>query len=325
MGGPLVIIYFILIHHSKGEQSMSSIFNKGRRSGFTLIELLVVIAIIAILAAILFPVFAKARAKARQASDASNQKQIALGFLQYVQDYDEKFPTASTITNAGAQANWGVDYTTTTATTPTPGLLSPYVKSNQLFVDPSGPRPGNTVSTSSNGGNTINDYMFNNYLSGKSQAAASAVSSTVLTVNSDGVDPRAVFTSTGSSFSAGAGGKLSLGAGHSVTFPTGSAAYAATSLTDSDSVSSTAVNRHSDGANFSFVDGHVKWTKVVVNTDGSTNKGIYFPAQANTSGSAASGTAPTPALPANTPCGSTTAEPVPGGEMCGYGGTFHLN
>jgi prepilin-type N-terminal cleavage/methylation domain-containing protein/prepilin-type processing-associated H-X9-DG protein len=60
-----------------------------QRRGFTLIELLVVIAIIAILAAILFPVFAKAREKARQASCQSNLKQIALGELMYVQDYDE--------------------------------------------------------------------------------------------------------------------------------------------------------------------------------------------------------------------------------------------
>jgi len=60
-----------------------------RRRGFTLIELLVVIAIIAILAAILFPVFARAREKARQASCSSNLKQIALGFAMYAQDYDE--------------------------------------------------------------------------------------------------------------------------------------------------------------------------------------------------------------------------------------------
>jgi prepilin-type N-terminal cleavage/methylation domain-containing protein/prepilin-type processing-associated H-X9-DG protein len=60
-----------------------------RRLGFTLIELLVVIAIIAILAAILFPVFAKAREKARQASCQSNEKQLALGILMYSQDYDE--------------------------------------------------------------------------------------------------------------------------------------------------------------------------------------------------------------------------------------------
>jgi prepilin-type N-terminal cleavage/methylation domain-containing protein/prepilin-type processing-associated H-X9-DG protein len=64
------------------------------RRGFTLIELLVVIAIIAILAAILFPVFAKAREKARQASCQSNLKQLILGVLQYSQDYDEMGPQA---------------------------------------------------------------------------------------------------------------------------------------------------------------------------------------------------------------------------------------
>src|SRR5215467_10724814 len=63
-----------------------------RKSAFTLIELLVVIAIIAILAAILFPVFAQAREKARAISCVSNEKQIALGILMYVQDYDETFP-----------------------------------------------------------------------------------------------------------------------------------------------------------------------------------------------------------------------------------------
>src|SRR5690242_16164129 len=65
-----------------------------RREGFTLIELLVVIAIIAILAAILFPVFAQAREKARQASCTSNIKQVTLAALMYVQDYDETFVDA---------------------------------------------------------------------------------------------------------------------------------------------------------------------------------------------------------------------------------------
>lgn len=64
--------------------------NNSRR-GFTLIELLVVIAIIAILAAILFPVFAKAREKARQASCLSNMKQLALGAIMYSSDYDERW------------------------------------------------------------------------------------------------------------------------------------------------------------------------------------------------------------------------------------------
>jgi prepilin-type N-terminal cleavage/methylation domain-containing protein/prepilin-type processing-associated H-X9-DG protein len=62
------------------------------RAAFTLIELLVVIAIIAIIAAILFPVFARVREKARQATCLSNEKQIAMGWLMYIQDYDETLP-----------------------------------------------------------------------------------------------------------------------------------------------------------------------------------------------------------------------------------------
>jgi prepilin-type N-terminal cleavage/methylation domain-containing protein len=79
------------------------------RVGFTLIELLVVIAIIAILAAILFPVFSHAREKARQTTCMSNQKQIGLGFQQYIQDYDEVFPPAdyNTPTPSGiVRINW---------------------------------------------------------------------------------------------------------------------------------------------------------------------------------------------------------------------------
>jgi prepilin-type N-terminal cleavage/methylation domain-containing protein/prepilin-type processing-associated H-X9-DG protein len=70
------------------------------RRAFTLIELLVVIAIIAILAAILFPVFAQAREKARQATCQSNLKQIGTAILMYVQDYDECFP------NTGSPDLW---------------------------------------------------------------------------------------------------------------------------------------------------------------------------------------------------------------------------
>ena len=65
-----------------------------RNAGFTLIELLVVIAIIAILAAILFPVFAQAREKARATSCLSNLRNVGLGLFMYTQDYDEKFPTS---------------------------------------------------------------------------------------------------------------------------------------------------------------------------------------------------------------------------------------
>ncbi|HLJ54913.1 MAG TPA: DUF1559 domain-containing protein [Chthonomonadaceae bacterium] len=74
------------------------------RGAFTLIELLVVIAIIAVLAAILFPVFAQAREKARQASCVSNLKQQGLALMQYLQDYDERFP-ATVSEREGVLAN----------------------------------------------------------------------------------------------------------------------------------------------------------------------------------------------------------------------------
>ena len=81
-----------------------------RQKGFTLIELLVVIAIIAILAAILFPVFSAAREKARQTMCASNEKQLALAMVQYVQDNDEMFPGLVTYNNAPTHSGYGGDW-----------------------------------------------------------------------------------------------------------------------------------------------------------------------------------------------------------------------
>jgi prepilin-type N-terminal cleavage/methylation domain-containing protein len=94
-----------------------------RRPGFTLIELLVVIAIIAILAAILFPVFAKAREKARSTSCLSNVKQLMLAVDQYVQDFDETYPAEVAAVPAG---NGGIVV-----------QLDPYAKNRQIWVCPS--------------------------------------------------------------------------------------------------------------------------------------------------------------------------------------------
>ncbi len=94
-----------------------------RKTGFTLIELLVVIAIIAILAAILFPVFARAREKARQASCQSNMKELALAFQMYIQDYDGAFPHVYDDTH-GYRIIWA-------------DQIEPYVKNRQIFACPS--------------------------------------------------------------------------------------------------------------------------------------------------------------------------------------------
>ncbi len=118
-----------------------------RRTGFTLMELLVVIAIIAILAAILFPVFARAREKARQSSCLSNEKQIALGVLMYAQDYDDTLPPYY---NFAATVPAGARYWME--------VIMPYVKNSQIFVCPS---RGNGAITASYGCNY--NWVFSNF------------------------------------------------------------------------------------------------------------------------------------------------------------------
>ena len=112
------------------------------RSGFTLIELLVVIAIIAILAAILFPVFATAREKARQISCVSNEKQLGLGFMQYIQDNDERLPCGI---NYRVETPEGAGWA---------GEIYPYVKSTGVYKCPDDPTP-------TSGTNSPVSYAFN--------------------------------------------------------------------------------------------------------------------------------------------------------------------
>lgn len=140
-------------------------------NGFTLIELLIVIAIISILAAILFPVFARARENARRTSCLSNLKQIGLGFMQYTQDYDEKFAPAirgtwrsrpedyEVDTNPGKPSgrflvnDQGAGASTKNFVT-WMDLIFPYVKSVPVFVCPS-----------FKGSNTTPSYGYNSMVS----------------------------------------------------------------------------------------------------------------------------------------------------------------
>ncbi len=147
------------------------------KKGFTLIELLVVIAIISILAAILFPVFARARENARRASCQSNLKQVGLGVMQYLQDFDERYPqqfywdtttwtTSELDTDTSKPSgNYVVEVSATGNYRTWMDAIFPYVKSVQIFTCPS--VPSTTPAPPSYGYNTAfggyaNDVFYYN-------------------------------------------------------------------------------------------------------------------------------------------------------------------
>ena len=189
------------------------------RAGFTLIELLVVIAIIAILAAILFPVFAKAREKARQSSCQSNEKQIGLAFLQYVSDYDQTWPAMFWTAATGWQPNYGA-----TLSSYWYGEVVPYAKNAQVFLCPSATNK------------SFCSYIYNQWLDRNTDANITTPAQYVILADSynDGIWALdgATMAVTGPPW----GG----------TNPDGSNA---SRLTD----------RHNSGCNFVYCDGHVKW------------------------------------------------------------------
>ena len=248
-------------------------------SAFTLIELLVVIAIIAILAAILFPVFARARATARRSSGLSNLKQIGLGLTQYLQDYDERFP--GTVTERQGTAYFGVaDTAAATAPFSIRAKLQPYIKSEQVFKDPSGSDwptrgPGvwyptdygfhNNESTLPGAATAQAQWYMSNPTFGFNERTTLATisSSSEFIISADAARPNAPTNPSRGGLYPQWGGNITTNAADG-QFPfTNGVPYAASQAAPSI--------RHLGGTNFLFADGHAKWLKLertwVSNTD----------------------------------------------------------
>ena len=190
-----------------------------RRKAFTLIELLVVIAIIAILAAILFPVFAKARDKARQSSCQSNLKQLGVAVTQYCQDYDEMLPSwYFGAAPSGTSVTWDL-------------VIQPYLKSSQVLTCPSD-SSSSVINVPEYGGNVRRSYTYPTNTSGGngtgSTRALASVNAPALTV---------LFCERTNSI----GGANSW-----------------QNYARCESLGDQLNFRHNDAANYAYVDGHVK-------------------------------------------------------------------
>jgi prepilin-type N-terminal cleavage/methylation domain-containing protein/prepilin-type processing-associated H-X9-DG protein len=235
---------------------------KPLRRGFTLIELLVVIAIIAILAAILFPVFAQARAKARQAMCLSNLKQLGTAFMMYVQDYDETYPPTDYDDPNIGRVTW-------------PQFIEPYVKGGinsgnksqkkSVFVCPSlGEAVADPTWVALNGATDLRpllSYGTNYYLFARGRGIVYPAVPAVVSMAAVGSPANLVALGP------------NLG-----TIP---------DLTGRDDQGYDGVNRntqqyylarmrHSGGGNYMFADGHAKWFKAPDNYKAESLSGVCW-------------------------------------------------
>ena len=260
-----------------------------QRKGFTLIELLIVIAIIAILASILFPVFARARENARRSSCQSNLKQQGLGFAQYVQDYDSQFPYGcdgsawdgtQNVTNRNGSNRQADGYCHQNYRVGLAGYntayeifphwmdkIYPYTKSVEIFGCPSATRiyqsGGAALQNATPAGGTSNKsaptppyvqigipYGYNcDFIGGCGTQSASVVAARTAAKESEIQDTARTVLVTESGYFNTRHGFPYL---YTITSETATGAI--------DGVGGTwPANRHFDGANILFADGHVKW------------------------------------------------------------------
>lgn len=253
--------------------------NNRTRQAFTLIELLVVIAIIAILAAILFPVFAQAREKARQTTCLSNQKQLGLGVMMYLQDYDEQFPMAFGKYGTAWGGNYGSSFPTgwdnpvdaafdAYSSVAWANSIQPYIKNTQMFACPTANKVSiGWSSTPSRLKPAYVSYSYNGLLQSYAQAGMTAPADVIMisemqgktayegvalsnpTLNCTDATAACVYQPKGTACAAGNGG-------------TGRVGYYGT-------LPSQWI--HSSGQNFAFADGHVKFRRLGGQIGSATN------------------------------------------------------
>jgi prepilin-type N-terminal cleavage/methylation domain-containing protein/prepilin-type processing-associated H-X9-DG protein len=252
-------------------------------SGFTLIELLVVIAIIALLAAMLFPVFAQAREKARQTACLSNNRQVAMAIIQYVQDYDERYPLANwwQAPHHGTQlmpspaelyypATMMNDFALLYRSV-YPNTLRTYLKNAQVLACPSaGPGLIDPLFTSSLRTDATPEplsLIYSGYFNQASEGMMRAPASVPMLWEGfgkskntlfypepyltclDGAQP-CVYQPTAAGCATGNGGRSVMrGAGFKADMRT-----------------------HNGGQNIAYADGHVKWLRVAANAGGTTDE-----------------------------------------------------
>jgi prepilin-type N-terminal cleavage/methylation domain-containing protein/prepilin-type processing-associated H-X9-DG protein len=236
---------------------------QSRRSAFTLIELLVVVAILGILAAILFPVFGRVRENARRTACQSNLKQIGMGLLQYLGDYDEKMPfsaygSATQDTNVnGTQYKW-MD------------AIFPYVRSEQVFVCPSDQAigvhyvyQGNMAARGLTTTHDYGSYGQNGAYSAAGDAQTPPRSSTLYMVGvSQIVEPAGTVWAADTNNNQEANGSFGFLWTSAATAPSiqtnADLSAIPTGTRQLDKIS----ERHLDTVNFLFCDGHVKAMKL---------------------------------------------------------------